>query len=75
MLCCMSGTIRGLHGLEFRYGASMEGVWAYRPEHLDTTHALKSRRGAARGARARAREPEAGRSAGRDPRARAAGSP
>lgn len=64
MLCCMTGTMRGHSGLEFKYGASFDGVWAYRPEHLDTTHALKSQRGAyahkraapyADGARARVR--------------------
>ena len=52
----MTGTIKGHHGLEFKYGAALTGVWAYRQEHLETTHALKRAAGAVPRNRARARE-------------------
>ena len=52
----MTGTIKGHHGLEFKYGAALTGVWAYRQEHLETTHALKRAAGAVPRNRDRARE-------------------
>lgn len=56
VLCSMTGTIKGHHGLEFKYGAALTGVWAYRQEHLETTHALKRAAGAVPRNRDRARE-------------------
>ena len=56
VLCSMTGTIKGHHGLEFKYGAALTGVWAYRQEHLETTHALKRAAGAIPRNRDRARE-------------------
>jgi len=41
VLCTLKGSMKGKNGLEIKHGAVVTGIWAYRPEHLDTSHALK----------------------------------